>query len=170
MKRGLLIILLTFIAFHAPWRLAALVAETLSLHPGETRFSQTDDQYWEAMQLEGRVIALGYRVGYVNGIVVNGFPAYGVTDNRQHLVEVDASLHWNARFAVLAHEAGHVVEPIWVHGQSAEVFAEMVAALVARDGLREHARWLSDSKGEVLLMALTEWPAIYHAAALLEDR
>lgn len=170
MKKTLLALLTLLILAHAPWRLMALVSETLVLSPTQLRFSQANDKYWDAIDLEVRLIGLGYEVGYHRGLELQGQAAYGLTSVGAHTVSVDADLHWNARYAVLAHEAGHILEPIWCSTRQGEAFAEMVSALVSHDGLREHARYLASMKVDVLMMALTEWPAIYHAAATLEDR
>lgn len=175
MKKALLIFLLLTIALHAPWRLLALCAETLVVSPGLTRVSQGDDLYWEALALEARLVDFGWAVSYEKDPrVVVGFmqtvPVYGVTDDHEHTITIDEALHWNARFAVLAHEGGHTFQRSWLNRNQGETFAEAVAMLVSHDGLREHARYLSSYRVEAILTMLVEWRAIYRAAAVLEDR
>ncbi len=111
---------------------------------------------------------MGYSVGFGPNLELDGAKAYGITDTVNHLILIDRSLSWDARFSVLAHEGGHVLEPGWSSTAQGECFAEMVSTLVAHDGLREHARYLARFKVEAIVMLLTEWPAIYNAAAVLE--
>jgi hypothetical protein len=70
---------------------------------------------------------------------------------------------------VLAHEGGHTLAAGWYGYEQREIFAECVATLMSHDGVREHARYLSGFKTELIMMVLTEWPKMYRAAALLED-
>ena len=175
MKKALLLFLFLTIALHAPWRLLALGAETLVVSPGLTRVSHGDDKYWDALALEARLVDLGYQVSYHKDLrAVVGFmqtiPVYGLTDGEEHTIQVDEDLHWNARFAVLAHEGGHVFQRSWLNREQEETFAEAVAMLVSHDGIREHARYLSSHRVEAILTMLVEWRAIYRAAAVLEDR
>lgn len=169
-KRVALLLLSTFIAFHAPWRVMALVVEAEFMKPGPVRFTQTTDHYWDCAYLERRLSNIGYSVAYRPNLRALGGPVYGYTNSHTHEIVVDANLSWDARYAVLAHEAGHVLQPWWLDGGQPEVFAEMVSTIMSRDGIREHARYLADQKLDVLVVALAEWPAAYHAAAALEDR
>ena len=167
MKRLVLALLVTLIAFHAPWRLMALGVETVLMSPAHTRTSDGDDKYWKALDLELKLISLGWEVSYQPRLSLNGQEVYGLTDPGPRIVLIDARLHWNARLAVLAHEAGHIMSPMGLTREQGEVFAESVGALVSHDGLREHARYLADVKAEVLVMAIF-WRDIYRAAAVLE--
>lgn len=170
MKRGVLAFLILMIFAHAPWKLMALAAETLVLHPGATRVSHENDQYWETMALYSRLTGMGWRVTVADELVSpDGMPAYGLTNTGTHEIEIDQTLSWNARYAVLAHEGGHTFQPSYATRAQGEVFAEAVATLVCHDGIREHARYLSLYKTDTLLVLLTESSAIYHAAAVLED-
>ena len=170
MKKALFVLLLSTIAIHAPWRLMALAVETLVVQPGPTRFSSDNDKYWDALELEARLIDLGYMVGYGPQLIVNGQSAYGLMAPGEHVIMIDQRLSWNARFAVLAHEGGHVLQRGWYTRAQGEAFAESVAALVAHDGLREHARYMSGFKMDAIWVMLTDWRAIYRAARTLEDR
>lgn len=178
MKKIVLALLLGYIALNFPWRIAALTVEVLSMKPGHTRVSDGDDQYWDALDLEAKLIHLGWAVSYEKDLKVYprgpfgpAVEVYGVTDEEERTIKVDEKLHWNARYAVLAHEAGHTFEPSWADRAQGEAFAEGVAMLVARDGIREHARYIAgNARWEFLFMALSESTAMYNAAALLEDR
>lgn len=170
MKRFILALLVLFIISHAPWRLMALVVETFVVSPGLTHTSTADDKYWEVLALEGRLTDMGWPVGYEASLNANGSRAYGVTDPRTHTITLDSTLHWSDRYAVLAHEGGHVLQPGWVGRVDGEIFAESVAVLVANDKIREHARYLSAHRFEVLMFIAVEWRAIYHAAAVLTDK
>jgi hypothetical protein len=169
MKHTLAVLLSAFIVFHAPWRLMALTAETFVLRPGNAHVRVTSDYYWDVEALENRLIGLGWTVQYARDIRLNGVPAYGITDHHSHAIVVESALQWDARYAVLAHEAGHTLQPFWADGIQADCFAEAVAVLLVHDGLREHARYLASQRWVCTTLMLAEWPAIYHAAALLQD-
>lgn len=162
-------VLLAFLWVALPFRLLVLGAETFLVHPGNAHFSQSDARYWQALELEARLLALGWRVTYARHLTLGGEEAYGVTMPDNHAVVIEERLHWSARAAVLAHEAGHTVQPSWVSHTEGECFAEAVATLVVRDGIRDHARYLATARWTCLGMLLAEFPAIYHAAALLTD-
>lgn len=169
MKR-ILQVLTLIILIHAPWRVMFTVIEAMYLTPGPTRFTTDTTRYWDEMYLEARLVGMGWEVGYQKDLDILGTKVLGLTNPRTHQIWIDADLPWNARYAVLAHEGGHTLQPVWVNNDQAEAFAELVAMLVARDGIREHARYLATHKTDTFLIALIEWPAIYHAAAALEDR
>jgi hypothetical protein len=154
---------------HTPWRLLHLAAEVAVMRPDFTRMPTTNTHYWEARRLETKLEWLGYQVFYEKDLNAMGRPAFGLTDRSEHIVRIDKDLSWDGRYLVLAHEAGHVVAPGWLQGPDGEVFAESVAVLIDEDGIRESARYLSDSKSNFFFTSLAEWRAIYHAAALLTD-
>ena len=161
--------LLTLVAFHAPWRLMRLAADVMVLRPGQTRMSQGDSRYWDALRLQTRLEWLGYQVFYERNLNVMGRPAFGLTDRSEHIIRIDADLHWDARYMVLAHEGGHVLQPGWLGQYEGDIFAENVATLLTDGSVREHARYLSDAKALYLTTTIAEWRAIYHAAAVLQD-
>lgn len=169
MKKALLAFLMLGILVHAPWRLMGLIAETMVVSPGATRTSQADDQYWQALDLEARLVSLGWEVSYAPQLSYRGQQAYGLTDPNEHTVQIDETLHWNARFAVLAHEGGHIMARGYLSTVQSEAFAESVAALVSHNGLREHARYLAAFRTDAILTMLVQWRAIYRAADVLED-
>jgi hypothetical protein len=167
MKRIAIALLLAFALEHAPFRLAALVTETLVMKPGPVRVVHPNDRFWDAIDLETRLLSMGWQVMYRP---ILGAGLFGVTDSRQHTITVDSSLKWNARYAVLAHEAAHTLQPFWLSTEQGEAFAEIVSMLLCHDGLREHARYLADKKVDVVLVALVEGAAAYHAVAVLTDK
>lgn len=171
MKRTLLALLLTYVALSFPWRLAALGVEVFTVKPGQTRFTDKNDHYWDALQLELNLIRLGYKVQYVRDLEVHepggSHKVDGVTYPALHLIQIEEALSWNARAGILAHEGGHALQPLWVQGEDGESFAETVAALVGGNGLREHARYMSRFKGAFFFIAIAEWRAAYSAAAQL---
>jgi hypothetical protein len=170
-KKAVLVFLLLAIVVHAPWRLAGLVVETLVMHTGPTRMAHGTDKYWDVMALKSRLVDLGWEVKYEKKLIVfPGTPVYGLTIPDEHTIYVNADLSWNARYAVLAHEGGHVLQRGWYNQAEGDAFAESVAALVAHDGLREHARYLSSLKMSAVWIMVIDWRAIYRAAdVLLED-
>lgn len=165
MKKYLGVLFIAFVLCYAPWRLMALGVEVLCMHPGPTRVTQDDSSYWQALSLELRLTDLGWVVTYQAGMVDHDL--YGMTSPSEHTVKVEQSLHWNARYQILAHEGGHTLEPGWLNRGQGEVFAEVVAMLVTHDGLREHARYLSRDKMGFLFTSLMEWQAMYNAAEML---
>jgi hypothetical protein len=173
MKRTLLAVLTVFILAHAPWRLIVLGVEVFFVSPGHTRISDQNTRYWEALALESNLIRIGWAVKYETPLTMmtrqGPIKVYGLTVTEEHTVYVDAVLSWDARYAVLAHEAGHVLQPNWMDYAKGDVFAEIIAALVVRDNPREHARYLSAYRGDFLIVALTEWRALYRSAALLRE-
>lgn len=169
MRKRILLALALVIAISAPWRLIGLGAEIFMVRPNAAYFTQDDSSYWQALELETRLHGLGWDVGYRPNISMGGQPVYGLTNTREHAILVDADLHWTARYRVLAHEAGHTLQPIWVDNVQADCFAEAVAAVVVRQGLREHARFMAGARWTCVGLMLAESSAIYHAAALLED-
>ena len=169
MKKIVFAGLLLFIVVHVPWRLATLVLESWILRPGLVRTSTQHDQYWRARDLEARARFLGYEVRYVPDLTYYGQPAYGIRDDRQHIIFVLETLSWNDRRHTLLHELGHVLQPGWFSPDEAEAFAEAVAAVNSGD-IRESARYLTRYRGSLLQIAFSYSGAIYRAAGLLEDR
>lgn len=164
------VLLLALVLIQAPWRVMTLATEVLLMSPGHIRSDIGTNRYWDALSLEAKLDSLNYVVLYTPDLHLEEQKAFGVTDPTAHTIQVEASLQWNARLAVLAHEAGHTMQPGWVTGHQAEAFAETVAMLISHDGYREHARYLTSHKMEALFMMAVEWPAMYNAAAVLEDR
>src|SRR5262245_44588922 len=112
MKTLVLVLLLAFIAEHAPWRLMGLMVETFFTRPGLTRVAQTNERYWDAQMLQDRLEQLGFEGSYEKDLTVMTrqglIPVYGLTTFPKHTVQVEAALSWDARYAVLAHEGGHL--------------------------------------------------------------
>ena len=152
-----------------PFRIMALAAETFWVHPSDAHYSTGTDHYWDALTLEATLESRGWAVGYADNLVFYGVPAWGLTNPVQHVIYVDRSLYWNARFAILAHEAGHTMQPSWLNQEEADCFAESVSALVARDDLRSHAHYLARARWTCIGTMLAAFPEMYRAAATLED-
>lgn len=167
LRAVVLTLLLAFIAEHAPWRLAVLYARTLVTSRGYPRTSDSQSRYWDAHTLEARLVGMGWQVTYEPDLLERG--VYGYTNLDDRTIHIERSLSWNTRLAVLAHEGAHTLEPGRLSRAQAEVFAECVAALVARDGYAEHARYLATLKADFVTEALVDWQAIYRAAAILSD-
>lgn len=166
MRRLLSVILLTLLALTIPWRLAALFAEALVVSPGLTRTQSGTDDYWAALDLQARLERLGWAVQYKPGLA-DDCGCYGLTSFHSRDIYIEDALSWNARFAVLAHEAGHTLEPPRLTENQGEVFAEAVATLIARDGLRDHARYLASMRGDLFTMVAYE-REIYATVATLQ--
>jgi hypothetical protein len=163
-RNAILLLLAAFIVEHAPFRLAALAVATAAAPGGVTRVAAGDDRYWDALDLELRLIHTGWTVAYKPHPTMNGEEVYGVTNSGDRTVVIDADLHWNARYSVLAHEFGHTQQPAWLDRAQGEAFAEAVSYLLAGGDVREHARYLRGARPESLLVFLTEWQDIYRAA------
>ena len=166
-RQAVLAVLVAVILAHAPWRLSALFVETLAVDTGPVQLRASADGYWVAQRLEQRLSQLGWHVEYIPALNVWGMPVYGATFPGERAVRIAAELSWADRAAVLAHEGAHGLQPPRLTEGQSEVFAESVAMLVAHDGLREHARYLANLRGDLIVM-IVEWRAIYRAAAVLE--
>lgn len=166
-KSFILGVLLTWLWVLIPFHLFALSIESFVRRPGSTQMPSGNAAYWQALDLEARVIALGWEVGYDHPLTANGINVYGFTDPTRHLVKVDSALSWDARYLVLAHEAGHTLAPSWLSYAEHECFAEATAFLVVGDSRTEHGRYLSGSRWTCLGVYLTDYPSVYTAAALL---
>lgn len=165
----LLLVLTLILTLLLPWRLLVLSTEMFWVAPGQARFLSGNARFWDAVDLETRLLSLGWSTTYTDNVRYYGQPAYGLTSPQTHSIRVDASLEWSARYAVLTHEAGHTMQPFWVETPDAECFATGVAALLSFTDLREHARHIAPLRWTCLGFFLTEAPAIYHAAAVLQD-
>ncbi len=152
-----------------PFRILGLAGVTLFAHPGQPRFTQDDSQFWTAIDLEERLEGMGWSVSYVSRPMIDTQPVFGLTNPMLHQIIVDADLHWSARAAVLAHEAGHTLQPAWVGTAEGDCFAEGVSALVVRDGLMDHARYMAPARWTCAFFMLAEFPSMYHAAHVLLD-
>lgn len=145
-----------------------MFAETMVTSAGKVRLKIGNDKYWECLDLQQTLGGLGWRVTYEKDLMgTSGI--FGDMDPNRRVIRIDASLSWNERFEVLAHEGAHTLQPYRLTENQAEVFAESVSMLVAHDGLREHARYLATMRGDLLVM-IAYWPDIYRAAAVLEMR
>lgn len=166
-KRAIAAMLL-IVALSAPWKLMVVATEAMFLTPGYSRVnSPGTNQYWDALALQSRLDSLGWDVSYSSELIDKGM--YGLTTPAEHTVQIEESLTWNGRYNILAHEGGHTIQPSWVRpGPQSEIFAESVAALMSKDGLIEHARYLSRFRQEIPTLVYM-WPSIYHAAAVLQD-
>lgn len=151
-----------------PWKLAVLGVEALAMTPSVVQQRADHDHYWDVQTLEVRLqVRFGYEVAYVPGLLDESH-VYGRTMWwPKRLIEIDESLSWSERWRVLTHEAGHVLQPQRLSTQEKEVFAESVSALLAKDGLREHARYMAEVKAAIPLTLLIYWPEIYQAAEVL---
>lgn len=169
MKKILLALLIAFAVQQAPWRLGVLFVEVMLATPGQQRLTQEDDKYWDVQNLESRLAAFGWDISYVPNLTANGRPAYGVTRAGDRTMGIEENLHWNDRLVTLAHEGGHTFQPASLTRNQGEAFAESVATLVAHDGYREHARYLSALRADFIIVSIVEWRAIYRAAGMLKD-
>ena len=171
LKKVVLALLLAFIIEHTPWTLLALLSESMVLRPGLTKVVKGTDHYWECRALDLRLTGLGWTVSYVSHLRNGLEEVYGLTNLANHTIQVDADLEWNARYAILAHEGGHALMSVYEWGDEgdAEAFAEAIGALVAGDGIREHARYLSTRKLNLLNITVLKADRIYRAAAMLQE-
>lgn len=167
--RNCVLAIVLIVSMLAPWKLMLVASEAMFLVPGMARLdSSGTDQYWDALALKSRIHALGWDVSFSPELINNGL--YGLTQPAEHTVMIEESLTWNGRYNILAHEGGHTLQPGWVNdGVQSEIFAESVATLLSKDGVREHARYLARFRAELIPTLVFMWPSIYHAAAVLQD-
>ncbi len=90
---------------------------------------------------------VGMEPGTYGRTYPDGYASRGIA---RRTIQVDESLDWTARLMVLAHEAGHLMEPDSLNKVEGEVFAEAVGYLVCRhyglDDPQAHARYLASYK------------------------
>lgn len=70
----------------------------------------------------------------------------GLASREARIIALDPTLSPNAALQVLAHEAGHMLQPEGLNKAEAEVFADAVAYLVTGDSLHVYGRYLAGSK------------------------
>jgi len=161
-----------WLIFPEPDPLKALAREVLTTNyvSASSRLDRTgNDLYWPAQELQAVLFVInGARVVYGSA---EGYSGITYWETRQ--IAIDERLSWNARFEVLAHEAGHVLQPQGLTQIEGEVFAEGVAYLVLRhyghDRIELHAYYLAARKSglDVLEHYATD---IRHAARVLTAR
>lgn len=157
-------IVITYCLLAMPWRLMGLFVQVMESQPGYVQITDSDRNFWRAQNLQGQLEAWGWDVSYVN---LRQRGLYGLTSPQAHTIQIDAALHWDDRYAVLAHEAAHTLQPGWLDKNQEEVFAESVAALLDPRPMQEHARYLATRKESFALTSIVEWHYIYAAAAIL---
>jgi hypothetical protein len=158
---------LSLIVAWVPWRMAVLTAHTVLVAPGPWRVPGGHDRYWDVLALQDQLAMSGWTVSYETPVFIGHLPVYGVTNSHARAITVDSTLGWNARLAVLSHEAGHAWQPPWFSPSQGQAFAESVSALVSRDGYREHARYLAWHKSDLLFVAIFEHARVYRVARIL---
>lgn len=168
MRRIILALLVAYIVTSAPWRLIWLTGYVLTTSATLVHMPDTNIRYWETLDLEQRLIKLGWTITYKPPSQMDDGGLYGSTEFHTRQIDILDSLSWDGRFSVLAHEGGHTLQPGWANHGRGEAFAEAVAMLMTGDRTREHARYLARMRGDYLLMVITEWQSIYHAASVLE--
>lgn len=167
--RNSILAIVLIVSMLAPWKLMVVASEAMFMTPGMSRLDDRGtDQYWDALALASRIHSLGWDVSYQPGMLAEGLLGLTVPDD--HTVMVEQSLTWNGRYNILAHEGGHTIQPGWIHSdEQGEIFAESVAAVMSKNGLSEHARYLARYRMELIPTLIFMWPSIYHAAAVLQD-
>ena len=93
-------------------------------------------------------------------------------DGTEHVVRVialNSTLSPNARLEVLAHEAGHLLQPPGLTDDEGQVFADAVSYLVTRGNRRTYARYLSGHKSSLRVLK-TYRREIQWAAKVLSGR
>lgn len=115
-----------------------------------------DDRYQEQLIRTETVVqfVLGVHIIYMDIDEAEGILGFTMLDTKQpRAVVVDSKLHATARLEVLAHEAGHRLQPpVWDSNTSeSEVFAQAVSYLVClsygHDTLDSSAAYLAVHKG-----------------------
>lgn len=162
-----LLLVFAFLLAIAPLRLWTLAVYTQFSPYGWTRVDAGNQDYWRCKDLQARLEALGWSVSFS---IPEDFGAYGMTFPENRRIIISQDLHWNARFSILAHEAGHALDHISNHSTAeGEAFAEGVAYLIARDRLSEHGRYLARTRAVSFLTLITESDRITAAARFLTE-
>jgi hypothetical protein len=166
MRTLILTALVGYSLLHIPYRLILLTGYVLTQPATLVQMPNTNGRYWDAQDLTHRLHRLGWTVEYKSPDTLQG--AYGITYLETREIFVDESLSWDARYWVLAHEAGHTLQPGWANHGHGEAWAETVSALITKEGFAQHAKYIARVKGEYLLMVLTEYKQLYRAVAVME--
>ena len=90
-------------------------------------------------RLVSTVFGVEIRKGTHDGIA-------GFVVREARVIVLDSTLSPNAALQVLAHEAGHILQPEGLSKADAEVFADAVAYLVTGDDVHVYGRYLAGSK------------------------
>lgn len=93
----------------------------------------------------------------------------GIASREHRIIALDGTLSPNARLQVLAHEAGHFLQPDGLTTQEGEVFADAVSYLVTRDEAPVFSRYLAGSKSGLHVLR-TYRREIHWAARVLSGR
>lgn len=110
------------------------------------------------------VLGVTLRVGAPDGIA--GITVIG---EEGRVIALDPTLSPNAAFQVLAHEAGHILQPGGLSRPEAEVFADAVSLLVTGDNAHIFSRYLASSKSGLSVLK-THRREIYWAAHVLSGK
>jgi hypothetical protein len=110
------------------------------------------------------VLGVKLQAGVPDGIA--GLTAF-TEDGR--VISLDPTLSPNAAYQVLAHEAGHVLQPTGLSKQEAEVFADAVSMLVTGDNVHVFSQYLAGSKSGLGVLRIYR-KEIRWAATVLRGR
>jgi hypothetical protein len=89
-----------------------------------------DQWEWAYDELWGRLEAQGVTIEEVPNLrqPETGGEVWGLTYRLDHKIQIEATVDPNARFEILAHEAGHLFHNSGMSQAQAEIFAESVGA------------------------------------------
>lgn len=157
------LVLFLHLATQLPWRIMRLGVGAAFAQPQQYQTSQGSGSYWQEQLLEAKLLEAGYVVTYAP-ILREG--ALGRTIYQEHTIQLERSLSWDDKYAVLGHEAGHALSPLYLRGggAEAEVFADAVSVLICRCGHGNAARYLASARGSLPTL-FWYWPDIYRVAA-----
>lgn len=174
---GLVVLLALVVCMSALWvtsdplyRLEAR-GRTSSAYTGIAALAEGNDLYWQTRRLQDILTGLGATVTYTKAPP----DQYGVTMYEGRTIMISEDLPWNARFEVLAHEAGHLLSPPALKGgPGAEIFAEGVAAVlctrVGDEGfIYRSAKWVAGGKGNLDVLHIYR-AEIYRVADFIDPR
>jgi hypothetical protein len=121
-----------------------------------------EQDFYKLQRLVVSVLGVRLQAGTPDGIA-------GVTAREARIIALDPTLSPNAGLQVLAHEAGHVLQPYGLTKAEGEVFADAVSMLVTGDNVQIFSHYLAGSKSGLGVLRIYR-KEIQWAAKVLSGR
>jgi hypothetical protein len=121
-----------------------------------------EQDFYKLQRLVVTVLGVRLQAGTPDGIA-------GATAREERIIAIDPTLSPNAGLQVLAHEAGHILQPEGLTKAEGEVFADAVSMLVTGDNVKVFSHYLAGSKSGLGVLKIYR-REIYWAANVLSGK